>query len=343
MSRTKIAFILLFVMAFAIAGCGGDGKEESGESMDATMNDGAGFVAKVNGTVIGEKEVKQEMSMLRQQMAGRVSQQQLDSMGPMLRQQAVTNLVNRALLTQAAEKEDITVTPDQVEARYEEIKGNFPSEEAFEAQLGRSNLTPDEFRVEVERGMKLEQLVDMKTADIEAPTEEDAKAFYDSNTTSFNTPEKVRASHILIKVEDSDTELSKEQKKAKIDDLRQQLLAGADMAELAKENSDCPSRDKGGDLGFFGRGQMVKPFEDAAFALEVGQISPVIETQFGYHVIKLTDKEAAGTTPFEDVKDNIIDYLAEMKKQDAMNAYMTSLREGASIEYADSTFAPQSQ
>ena len=112
------------------------------------------------------------------------------------------------------------------------------------------------------------------------------------------------------------------------------------MATLAMANSDCPSKDKGGDLGFFGRGQMVKPFEDAAFALGVGQISPVVETRFGYHVIKVTEKEEAGTTAFEDVEESIIDYLADMKKQDEMNTYMTSLRDAASIEYADSAFAP---
>lgn len=340
MLRTKIAFILLFVMVAAIAGCGGDGKKESSESMDTPMTDSAGYIAKVNGIVIGDKELSQELSMLKQQMAGRVSAQQLDSMEPMLKQQAVANLVNRALLTEAAKEENITVTADQVDAKYEEIRANFPDEETFVAQLGRSNMTAEEFRLEVERGMKLEELVSIKTADIAAPTAEEAKEFYDSNSDRFTTPERVRASHILITVAETDTEITKEQKKAKIDDLHARLVAGADMAALAMENSDCPSKDKGGDLGFFGKGQMVKPFEDAAFALDVGQISPVVETRFGYHVIKVTEKEEAGTTAFADVEESIIDYLADMKKQDEMNTYMTALRDAAVIEYADSAYAP---
>ena len=261
-------------------------------------------------------------------------------MEPMLKQQAVANLVNRTLLTEAAEKENITVTADQVDAKYEEIRANFPDEETFVAQLGRSNMTTAEFRAEVERGMKLEELVNMKTADVPAPTEAEAKEFYDSNSGRFTTPERIRASHILITVAETDTEITKAQKKEKIDDLRAQLVGGADMAALAMANSDCPSKDKGGDLGFFGRGQMVKPFEDAAFALEVGQISPVVETRFGYHVIKVTEKEAAGTTAFADVEESIIDYLADMKKQDEMNTYMTALRDAATIEYADSALAP---
>lgn len=340
MLRTKITFILLFVMVAAIAGCGGDEEKEGSESMDTPMTDNAGYVAKVNGTVIGDKELSQELSMLKQQMAGRVSAQQLDSMEPMLKQQAVANLVNRALLTDAAKEEDITVSDDQVNEKYEEIRANFPDEETFVAQLNRSNMTTDEFRTEVERGMKLEELVNIKTADIAAPTAEEAKEFYDSNSERFTTPERVRASHILITVAETDTEITKEQKKAKIDDLHAQLVDGADMATLAMANSDCPSKDKGGDLGFFGRGQMVKPFEDAAFALDIGQISPVVETQFGYHVIKITEKEEAGTTAFADVEESIIDYLVDMKKQDEMNTYMTGLRDAATIEYADSAFAP---
>ena len=340
MPKTKIALFLLFAMAFVIAGCGGDGKKESGESMDTPMAEETGYVARVNGDEIGAKEVSQELSMLRQQMAGRVSSQQLDSMEPMLRQQAVANLVNRALLEQAADREDITVTPGEVDAKYDEIKGNFPNEEAFIQQLNRSNMTPEEFRVEVERGMKLEKLVESKTADVGEPTEEEAKEFYDSNTERFSSPERVRASHILVKVEEEDSELVRTQKKEKIEDLHRQLVAGADFAALARESSDCPSSAKGGDLGFFGRGQMVKPFEDAAFALETGQISPVVETRFGWHVIVVTEKEEAGVTGFSDARDSIIDYLASMKKQDAMNTYMTSLKESATIEYADSSLAP---
>ncbi len=340
MLRTKIAFILLFVMVAAINGCGGDEKKESGENMDTPMTDSAVFVATVNGELIGDRELSQELAMLKQQMAGRVSPQQLDSMEPMLKQQAVANLVNRSLLTQAATTENITVTAEQVDEKYGEIKANFPDEETFIAQLERSNMSPDEFRVEVERGMKLEELVDMKTAAISAPTEEEAKEFYDSNTDRFTAPEKVRASHILITVDEADTEIMREQKRVKIDDLHAQLVAGGDMAALAAANSDCPSKEKGGDLGFFGRGQMVKPFEDAAFGLEPGEISPVVETKFGYHVITVTEKEDAGTTSFEDVKESIIDYLADMKKQDEMNTYMTSLRDAAAIEYADSAFAP---
>ncbi len=340
MLRKKIAFILLFVMVAAIAGCGGDEKKESSESMDTPMGDGAGYVATVNGVIIGEKELSQELAMLKQQMAGRVSAEQLGSMEPMLKQQAVANLVNRALLTEAAKNENIAISDDQVDAKYEEIRANFPDEETFIAQLSRSNMTVDEFRVEVERGMKLEELVNIKTADISAPTAEEAKEFYASNSDRFTTPERVRASHILITVAETDTEITREQKKAKIDDLHAQLVAGADLAALAMANSDCPSKDKGGDLGFFGRGQMVKPFEDAAYALDVGQISPVVETQFGYHVIKVTEKEEAGTTDFSEVEASIIDYLADMKKQDEMNTYMTSLRDASSIEYADSAFAP---
>jgi peptidyl-prolyl cis-trans isomerase C len=340
MFKSAFKFILLSVVVAAIAGCGGDGKKESGEEMDTPSADKPEYVARVDGEIIGEKEVSQELSMIKQQMSGRVSAEQLLSMEPMLKQQAVTNLVNRMLLAHAAVKENIVVDAEQVDAKLEEIRGNFPDEDAFAAQLTRSGMTPEEFRQEVERGMQLEELIDMKTAGIESPTDAEAREFYDSNIGRFSTSERVRASHILMKVEESDSELVRVQKKQKIEELHEKLVAGGDIAALAAENSDCPSKSKGGDLGFFGRGQMVKPFEDAAFALDVGEVSPVVETRFGYHVIKVTDKEDAGVTSFEETKDGIIDYLANMKKQDAMNAYVTTLREDASIEYADSALAP---
>ncbi len=337
MVRNRIALILVGLLAVSIAGCGGDKKKESSPSMEMPKTS---YLVSVNDELIGDKELAQELAMLRQQMSGRVSSDQLRSMEPMLKRQAVANLVNRMLLEQAADKENIAVTTEQIEAKYEEIKSNFPDEESFEAQLDRSGISKDEFRVEIEKGIKLEELIDLKTADIAKPTEEEAKEFYDSNIMRFSTAERIRASHILIKVEETDTDLIRNEKRERAEKLQGEILAGADMAALAMQYSDCPSKSKGGDLGYFSRGQMVKPFEDAAFAHEIGKISPVVETRFGYHIIKVTEKEDASVTSFEDARDSIIDYLAEMKKQDVMNEIVNSLRDGASIVYADTTLAP---
>ncbi|HSG27979.1 MAG TPA: peptidylprolyl isomerase [Candidatus Krumholzibacterium sp.] len=179
--------------------------------------------------------------------------------------------------------------------------------------------------------------MDRMTADLEKADETKAREFYDSNTERFAKPEQIRASHVLLKVEPADTEETRAAKRKSIEDIRARLVAGEDFATGASEHSDCPSAANGGDLGYFGRGQMVKPFEDAAFALQLNEISPIVETRFGYHVIKVTEKTPGGMTPFEDVSMDIAQYLDGMTRQQELEKYVTALRDVATIEYADST------
>ena len=118
----------------------------------------------------------------------------------------------------------------------------------------------------------------------------------------------------------------------KAEAIRKRVAAGEDFATVAKAESKCPSAAKGGDLGYFGKGQMVPAFETAAFSLKPGQISEVVETQFGYHVIKVTDRKQAETVKFNDVKDKIEDYLKNQQAQKPMADYVEKLRKQAKIE-----------
>ena len=117
------------------------------------------------------------------------------------------------------------------------------------------------------------------------------------------------------------------------------MKQGVDFAAMAAQHSTCPSKDRGGDLGFFARGQMVKPFEDAAFAMKVGEISDVVETRFGFHVIKLTDRLPEKKISYEDARATIVDFIKSDKAVRAIEAYAQGLRQAATIEYADSTYA----
>ena len=134
----------------------------------------------------------------------------------------------------------------------------------------------------------------------------EVKKYYDDNIDQYSTPEQVRASHILLKTEGKDEAAVKKQ----AEDLLAKIKAGADFAELAtKFSEDEVSKAKGGDLDFFGRNQMVKEFEDVAFALEPGQVSDLVKTSFGYHIIKTAEKRPASTRPFEEVRTQIEDQL----------------------------------
>ncbi len=137
-------------------------------------------------------------------------------------------------------------------------------------------------------------------------TEEDVKTYYIANEKSFKFPEMVKARHILIKADKSASEEEKKKARGKAEDLLKKIRAGEDFAKLAAEFSDDPgSKAKGGELGFFGRGKMVKPFEEAAFSLNPGEVSGVVETTFGFHIIKVEEKKEAGVEPFETAKEKV--------------------------------------
>jgi peptidyl-prolyl cis-trans isomerase C len=333
-----VAIALIGMLAVFGAGCS---KDKSGQAKSGGPGAPAGgkgntkMVAKVDGKKVTEAEVTREMGMLASQMSG--NPQQMESMQGAVRKQAIDNLINKMLLEQAAVKEGIKVPEQDLNARIGDIKKQFPTEQEFTARIQSMGMTPDELRQEVEKSMTFEALMAKHTADLKAPTDADLKAFYDSNLDSFKQPEQIKASHILLTVGKDDTPAQKAEKLAKIQGLRKQLVGGADFATLASQNSDCPSKANGGDLGFFGRGQMVPPFDAAAWSLKVGQLSDVVTTDFGYHLIKVTDHKDAHDVSFEEAKPQITGYLDNQGKQAAMTTYVQGLRSTAKIEYADTT------
>lgn len=179
-----------------------------------------------------------------------------------------------------------------------------------------------EFLDEVERFKKhalMKVTVDKMMENV-AATDEDAKKFYDENPSQFTQPEQIRASHILVS---DDVEMEK---------VLNELKEGVAFEEVAKKYSTCPSKENGGDLGFFGKGQMVPEFEAAAFALEVGKISEPVKTQFGVHVIRLDVKNAESKIPIEDVMDQLKSYLQNQKRSEAYQEMLQQLKEKYKIE-----------
>ena len=335
MRSMKSAVTILVALILLISGCSDkDGQESAGSSTD-----GGTMVVTVNGREVLEDQVAQEVGRLHSQFSGRVPPQQLESMMDMIRQQAVDNMINRMLLEQQAERAKIEITDEQITARVAQVKGGFSSEEAFTEQLAASGLTEAGFMQEVELAIRIEKLLEEHTSSLDKTGEQEAREFYDQNIERFKQAEQVKASHILIPVEEADTEEMKAEKKQKLEGLLDQVKGGADFAALAQEHSSCPSKARGGDLGFFPRGQMVGEFDEAVFALEVGQVSDVVETQFGYHIIKLTDRKATSTGPFDEAKTEIAAFLDNQKQQQAIAAYIDSLRSVATIQYPDTSSA----
>jgi peptidyl-prolyl cis-trans isomerase C len=194
------------------------------------------------------------------------------------------------------------------------------------------NISVDELTSQFTRGRAIQQLIEGQVADKVTVSEEEEKTFYDSNPELFMQPEQVKASHILIKVEPDADESKKAEAREELEEISQKLEAGEDFAELAKEFSQGPSGPGGGDLGYFGHGQMVKPFEEAAFALESGAVSDIVETRFGCHLIKVVDKRGGDKAAYEDIKDRLAQYLKQQKLQEEVELYVKKLKEEAEVE-----------
>lgn len=293
------------------------------------------MIAKVNGTVISAEEVEQETKNITMQYQSNVSPAQLKEMQPSIKKQAIETLVSRVLLFFEADKKEIKVPKEKVESEIQHIMSRFPSEAAFKKQLEDSGISSEKVEFDISQQMRIDILVEGYLSKTElAVADDEVETFFKENPKSFYAPEQVKASHILFKFQPSDPQETKDQKRLEMSGLLGQINNGADFAEIAKEKSECPSKQKGGDLDFFEKGKMVEPFEKAAFAMEIGAVSDIIETQFGYHLIKVTDRKDERLFKLEEVKSNIQDHLLNLKKQQGFDTYIQELREGAEIEYA---------
>jgi peptidyl-prolyl cis-trans isomerase C len=181
--------------------------------------------------------------------------------------------------------------------------------------------------------MRQQQWIEARIAGQTDVSDADVKAFYDQHPESFKQPEMVRASHILIMVpQDAKPEVVAEKKKL-IDAAAARVAKGEDFNKVASEVSEDPSaKQNGGDLNFFAKGQMVPEFSDAAFKLEKGKVSDPVKTQYGFHIIKVTDKKDAKTVTFDEAKEKITGYLKEQKKRTAVNDLIASVREKADVK-----------
>ena len=255
-----------------------------------------------------------------------------------LRQEALDHLVLQRLLQREAAAKGVAVTDADVDAFFKE---KLPPSMTLEQVAEQQGVTVADIREQVSVGLTIEKYLEAVVADLATATDDEAKAEYDKiaaeNPNAFKKPETVQASHILVKVEKGADDATKAAARQKIDELRQKIVDGADFAEVAKENSDCPSGRRGGDLGSFGRGQMVKPFEEAAFTQPVGELGPVVETDFGFHIIKVTDRSEAGERTFDEMKDQIKTHLDSQRKDKAISEHIEAIRSGAKVE----TFLPE--
>ncbi len=288
-------------------------------------------VARVNGVDITKAELERAKKIIlsRNQMA---SASMSAEMSKKVEEAALNQLIAKELLFQAGKKLEIKDLDKKVQEKVAEHKARFKSQADYEKALKDMDMSEKEVETFTREDMVIGNLIETKIVANTKVTDDEAKKFYNDNKDKFRREESVRASHILVAADQKASPEEKKKAKEKAEALLKQLKGGADFAELAKKESSCPSSAQGGDLGFFGKGQMVPEFEKAAFSLKPGEVSDVVETQFGYHIIKLAEKKDAETVPFEEAKERIVQFLTQQKVQAGIGEYVEELKKKGKVE-----------
>jgi peptidyl-prolyl cis-trans isomerase C len=346
----KCGFIIIAVclsLAFvgygiAVYAAGKDTKEETvtketpkdPAKAEAKAAPGGGEnAATVNGKAITKKDYEDESARIERQMGAMGNGKAPDpAQVSAMKKKVLENLIGREVLRQETERLGMKTTPEELKAQVDALKKRFPAETDFQSALEKMNLTEDSLKVQLSQDMTIKKLIEQEVASKITISDADVKTFYDGNPEVFKTPEMVRASHILVAVKKDASAEDKAKALEKIKAVRKKIVDGADFAQTAKEVSDCPSKDNGGDLDFFQKGQMVGPFEDTAFALKTDQLSDVVETEYGYHIIKVTDRRGEATASLDEMKDRIEGHLKQEKVNEATIKFVDQLKTKAKIE-----------
>ena len=296
-----------------------------------------GVAVTVNGRDITETQLAAEI----EKMAPQMQPGYLEKNRERVREQALDKMIIWKLLEEEIEDAKIVATEEEVIEKIKEIAAQQKlSLDEYKEMLQARGMNFDEWKqkMQFEMRVKFQKLVEAEMGDQINVTETDANNFYSANIQQFQVTEQVRASHIVIQPDTTDPGTDPNEAKAKAlakaQDLLKQIKEGADFAELAKATGGYPSAPRGGDLGFRPRGGgWDAVFEKAAFGLKIGQTSDVVETQFGYHIIMVTDRKEADVTTFEQAKDNIIKMLKQQKQGPLITKYIESLKAQAKIVY----------
>lgn len=286
-------------------------------------------VAKVNGQSVTNADLDREIGMMLQRNSNTpLPPDAVDQMRPTLQAQALEQIVLKCQLEAYAESSGVVIPDGSIDSEIASLKTRFPNEQGFEQALSSQGLTVGQLRLQMKKEMTLAKGVEHYLKGVPVPTDEAMQAYYQENLANYGSGESVSACHILIGFTPEDSEADKATKRSKAQELRKQLTDGSDFAALAKEHSTCPSGQRGGDLGAFPRGKMVPAFEEAAFALTPGEISEVVETQFGYHLIRVTEHKQGTTFPFEEVKNQVEKNMGDA----ALEAWFKELVSQAKVE-----------
>lgn len=350
-TNKKWSFLILLIALVFVVSCG------KGEEKKPVAENSAGSANKVQSTVpaaeqptviagpavasdvavsvdgrvlkksVLEKDLQEQLKIYKDKIpAGKIKEVRVQ-----MKQQLIDEFIMRTIVSDEVAKRKIQATDKEIKETTDHILASLPPGKKLDVFMKENKIS----REDIALGIKVKKMVAQDLEKRAKPSEKEIAKFYDDNKDKFTIPESVHVRHILIAFKDGDDEKIKAEKKTKIENLRNQIADGADFADIARKNSDCPSKDTGGDLGEIQKGQTVKPFEDAAFSQEKNVVGPVIATDFGYHIIQVLEHNQEKTTALAEVKDRISSFLEQQKQSESFSALVTKLRKNAKIVLND--------
>ncbi len=276
------------------------------------------IIAIVNDYKIEQNEYEAELQNVLHQM-------RLEEPNQEARRRAIEQLIDAYLLLEEAKAEEIEIAETEVEDAIVELMLKFNSKQEFDAMLQQNDLNYDMLRNRIQNDLLIKKFVQSNFLPPKKIPLQKLNDIYNENKESFVTQEMIKASHILIKGDDDDECLRQ------IEKISKEISSPDEFLTKAQEFSDCPSCCTYGDLGYFSRGKMVKAFDDVAFKLDINEISQPVKTQFGYHLIMVTDRKESKIAEFEEVKEALVQRLKQIDCELQMIRHIKKLRCEADI------------
>ena len=315
--KVVIAFVCLFILYFS--------------SVAQAQLHAYGTAARVNGVDISNSTLERNFEEYQRENKINIAAIRYPNRVTMMRREVLDRLIDQEILWQAAQEHELTADSAEVDEALQLARAQFTSELNFKTRLATEGFTIETYREHIRQMLSGRKYLTSVTSNI-GVSDADIHDFYAANPDKFQLPEAVRARHILLKLTAQADEETRSAVYDKAGSLMERLAAGEDFAAIAIEESQDSSAAQGGDLGYFPRGKMVEPFEDAVFALEAGELSGIVESPFGLHIIMLEDHQAAQTVPEELAKERITEHLLQVKSQQLVTKEISDLRTAASIE-----------
>jgi len=289
-------------------------------------------VARVNGKSIYEDQLAPEVEKGLKKFRKYGMRKDSPDLVKRLNKKALDKVIDHELISQESQKLKIKDVDKKVEEKLQAMRKKYQTEERLNNYLKMKGITIEELKGNFKKRVYIDEYLKKQgISDPEIP-EENIKGFYNSSPKAYSREESVKVSHILIKVDENAGPKEKKKARKKAEQIRKEILGGKAFAEMAKKHSECNSASGGGSLRYIKRGYMPEEFDKVAFSLDKGAVSEVVETKFGYHIIKVSEKTPGGVAPYHEVRDFIKKFLQEDESKKKLAEHLAKLKEKAKIE-----------